>query len=102
MAKMSEKRIRPALTPEGRESQMISLAVDLAEKQLREGTASSQVISHYLKMSSSKEKVELEKLKLEKELIQAKTDNVRSQQKSEKMYAEVIEAMRKYSGADNE
>ena len=56
----SSRERRPALTPEARENQLISLAVDLAEKQLQEGTASSQVITHYLKLGSTKEKIEKE------------------------------------------
>ncbi len=97
-----KKSIRPAFTPEARENQLVSLAVDLAEKQLLEGTASSQVISHYLKLGSTKERIELEKLKLEKELIAAKTENVKSQQRSEQVYLEVLEAMKDYSGSNNE
>ena len=93
------KTIRPAFSPEARENQLISLAVDLAEKQLIDGTASSQVISHYLKLGSTKERVELEKLKLEKDLVAAKTENMRSAQRSEEMYAEVLKAMKRYSGA---
>ena len=65
----STRKIRPALTPEARENQLISLAVDLAEKQLQEGTASSQVITHYLKLGSTKERIEREILEKQKELI---------------------------------
>lgn len=88
----------PALDDESRENQMISLAINLAEKQLMEGTASSQVITHYLKLGSIKEKVELEKLKLEKELIAAKTDALQSQKRVEDLYANALNAMRNYSG----
>ena len=70
----SSRKRRPALTPEARENQMISLAVDLAEKQLREGTASSQVITHYLKLSTSKERLERDILEKQKELSTAKTE----------------------------
>lgn len=90
--------IRPALTPEARENQLISLAVDLAEKQLQEGTASSQVITHYLKLGSTKERIEKEILEKQKELISAKTEAIRSAEKIEKLYSEAISAMRKYSG----
>ena len=68
-----KKEIRPALTPEARENQLIYLATELAEQQLRDGTASSQVITHYLKLGSSKEKIEKEILERQKELITAKT-----------------------------
>ena len=72
----STRKRRPALTPEARENQMIALAVDLAEKQLMEGTASSQVITHFLKLGSSKAELEREKLAMENELIRAKTESI--------------------------
>ena len=90
----SRKKMRPALTPEARENQMISLAVDLAEKQLMEGTASSQVITHYLKLGSTKERIEKEILEKQKELIDAKTQSLKSAQRLEELY----EAMKQYSG----
>ena len=75
------RKLRPALTPEAEENQMISLAVDLAKKQLMEGTASSQVITHFLKLGSSKEKLEREKLEKENELLRAKTEALQSAKK---------------------
>ena len=96
------RRIRPALTPEARENQMIALAVDLAEKQLMEGTASSQVITHYLKLGSTKERIEKEILEKQKELIAAKTENLKSAKRIEELYAEAISAMRRYSGHGDE
>lgn len=89
---------RPALTPEARENQMIALAVDLAEQQLRDGTASSQVITHYLKLGSTKEKIEKEILEKQKELITAKTEQLKSQKRIEELYTDAIAAMRRYSG----
>ena len=89
---------RPAMSPEARENQMIAYAVDLAEKQLREGTASSQVITHYLKLGSSKERLEREKLERENELLRAKAENLQSAQRSEEVYKEALKAMRMYSG----
>lgn len=94
----TQRKIRPALTPEARENQLISLAVDLAEKQLMEGTASSQVITHYLKLGSTKEKIEKEILEKQKELISAKTENLKSAKRIEELYADAINAMRKYNG----
>lgn len=93
---------RPALTPEARENQLISLAVDLAEKQLREGTASSQVITHYLKLGSTKEKIEKEILEKQKELIEAKTQSLQSAKRIEELYTSALEAMRNYSGQVND
>lgn len=94
---MSSK-IRPAINPEQRENQMISLAVDLAEKQLLEGTASSQVITHYLKLGTTKEKIERDILEKQKELITAKTEALKSQKKVEELYAKALTAMRRYNG----
>lgn len=91
---------RPAITPEARENQMVTLAVDLAEKQLRDGTASSQVITHFLKIASSKERLEREILAQQKELIEAKTAALKSQKRVEELYEEAIDAMRRYSGSE--
>ena len=106
MAKVKEtsstRKRRPALTPEGRDNQLISLAVNLAEKQLRDGTASSQVITHYLKMGSQKERLELEIKEKEKELITAKTEALQSQKRSEELFAEAMKAFRTYSGQGGE
>ena len=92
------KKRRPGLTPESRENQMISLAVDLAEKQLQEGTASSQVITHFLKLGSTKQQLEKQKLEEENKLLRAKTENLQSMGRIEELYEEAINAMRNYSG----
>lgn len=94
----SSKKIRPALTPEARENQMISLAVDLAEKQLLEGTASSQVITHYLKLGSSREKLEQERLREGNNLARAKTKAIDSTDELKSLYKNAIDAFRIYSG----
>lgn len=98
----SPRKMRPALTPEARENQLISLAVDLAEKQLQEGTASSQVITHYLKLGSTKERIEKEILEKQKELIIAKTEAMQSAKRVEELYSNALDAMRRYSGNGNE
>ena len=90
--------MRPGMTPEARENQMIALAVDLAEQQLREGTASSQVITHYLKLGSTKERIEKEILEKQKELISAKTEALQSAKRIEELYTNALNAMRNYSG----
>lgn len=94
-----DSEYRPALTNEGRENQLIGLAVDLAEKQLREGTASSQVITHYLKLAASKEKskIEMDILKEQKELISAKTDSIRSAKRMDELYEEAMKALSSYT-----
>lgn len=96
------RKMRPALTPEARENQMIALAVDLAERQLMEGTASSQVITHYLKLGSTKERIEKEILEKQKELIAAKTESLQSSKRIEELYANAINAMKRYSGHGDE
>lgn len=97
-ADTTKKRSRPALSPEARENQLIALAVNLAEQQLRDGTASSQVITHYLKLGSSKEKLEREILKEQKKLIEAKTENLQSTKRIEELYENAMNAMRQYDG----
>ena len=92
------KRRRPAISPEARENQMISYAIDLAEKQLIEGTASSQVITHFLKLGSTKERIEKEILEKQKDLIEAKTKAYQASDEIKELYAEALKAMRTYSG----
>lgn len=91
-------RRKPATTPEGRENQMVSLAIDLAETQIREGTASSQVITHYLKLGSSREQLEQERLAHENELTSVKIEAIKSAERIEEMYAKALEAMSSYRG----
>lgn len=94
----SAKKMRPALTPEARENQLISLAVDLAEQQLLDGTASSQVITHYLKLGTSRERLEQKRIEQEIELQKAKTKAYASAEEIKVMYGEALKAMRSYSG----
>lgn len=97
-ASSSSKKIRPALSPEARENQLIALAVDLVEQRLLNGTASSQETTHFLKLGSMKNQLEMEKLKEENRLLQAKTESIQSAKKIEELYTEAINAMRRYSG----
>lgn len=94
----TSKKRRPAISPEARENQMISYAMDLAEKQLLEGTASSQVITHYLKLGSQRERLEHELKLKELELTTAKTEQLRSMKRSEELMEKAISAFRNYSG----
>ena len=98
----SSRKMRPALTPEARENQMIALAVDLAERQLREGTASSQVITHYLKLATVQEKLKNDKLIEENKLLKARTEQIESTKRSEELMAEAIKAFRTYGGQDDD
>ena len=86
---------RPALTPEARENQLISMAYDAAERQFQEGTASSQVITHFLKLGTVK-------AELENKLLRAKTESLQSTQRIEELYSEAIKAMQRYSGRGGE
>ena len=97
-SRSSEKQTtsRPPMTLEAQENLMISLAVQCAEKQLRDGTASSQVITHYLKLGSTKEKLEKEK---QKELMDAKTRSINSNGEAKELYEKALTAFRRYSGA---
>ena len=94
----STKPMRPALTPEAREQQLIYLATDLAAKQLQEGTASSQVITHYLKLGSMREKLERERLAHENELLRAKTKAIENAEETKVLYEQAIKAIRNYAG----
>lgn len=88
----------PATTPEGRENQLIASAVDLAEKQLQEGTATSQVITHYLKLGSTRERLEQERLERENELLQVKIEAMASAKRVEELYEAALSAMKSYAG----
>lgn len=90
--------MRPAITPEGRESQLVSLAYDLAEQHMREGTASSQEITHFLKLGSSIERLKMKNLEEENKLLRAKTSALESQKEYGKLVQDALKAFRSYSG----
>ena len=92
------RQIRPALTPEARQNQLIALATDLVEKRLIEGTASSQETTHFLKLATQEAKLKVKILEKQEELISAKTESIKSSQRTEELYRDAIIAMRKYSG----
>ena len=87
-------KMRPALTPEARENQMIALAVDVAEEQMRNGTASSQIITHYLKLGTMRERLEMKRIEQEIELQKAKTKAIDNMEESRILYENAIKAMR--------
>lgn len=95
---METIRNRPARTPEARENRLISLAYDLVEQRLIDGTATSQETTHFLKLGSTKERIEREILERQKDLITAKTEALKSQKRVEELYADAIAAFRSYSG----
>lgn len=94
------RRTRPATTPEGRENQLVALAVERAEQQLRDGTASAQVITHYLKLGSTREQLEQERLRQEVALLNAKVQAMEESKNIESLYTNAIAAMRSYAGQD--
>jgi hypothetical protein len=93
-----ERNRKPATTPEAREGEMVSLATDLAEQQIREGSASSQVITHFLKLGSTRERLEQERLEHENELTRVKIEAIESQKRVEELYMQALQAMRSYAG----
>lgn len=97
-----KKSRRRATTPEAREDQMVNAAIDLAEEQIRQGTASSQVITHFLKLGSTRERLEQERIAHENDLLQVKREAIESQKRIEELYANAIGAMRAYQGAEDE
>lgn len=88
----------PATTPEGRENQLIAMAMDEAERQIRGGTATSQLLTHFLKLGSTREDLEKQRLRSENELLKAKVEDLGSQKKTEELYAKALKAMKTYSG----
>lgn len=90
----------PATTPQGRENQLISMAYDLAEKQLADGTASAQVISLFLKAGSTREVLEKQRLEHEVELMRVKAEQIEREKDVEKVMVEALEAMRSYKGEE--
>lgn len=98
----SRTRRPPARTPEAREAQLVGMAVDLAERQLADGTASTQVITHFLKLAGEREKLEKEKLRQENELLKARITAIGSAAEVQKLYTDALNAMRAYSGQEVE
>lgn len=96
------RKTPPAQSLEARENQLTALATDLAEKQLRDGTASPSVITHFLKLASTRQQLEIEKLRSETEYLRAKADAVQSNQRTEELYTEAIAAMRVYNGIEDD
>ena len=102
MKSTKNRKIRPALSPEARENQLIALATDLVEQRLLDGTASSQETTYFLKQGSVKTRYEIEKLKEENALLKAKTESIQSQKNIEDLYNKAIKALKSYSGRSEE
>lgn len=97
---ISKQAFAPAMTPEGRENQLISMAVDLAEQKLRDGTASSQLVTHFLKLGTEKARIEKEILEEQRKYLAAKTESINESKHVEELYSNAINAMRSYSGME--
>lgn len=91
-------KFRPATTPEGREAQLVSMAIDLVEKQIQDGTVSSQVLTHYLKLGSTREKLEQDRLRRENDVLAAKLESMASAKRVEELYEQALNAMKSYAG----
>lgn len=102
MTRISKRVSPPAITPEARENQLISLAYNEVERRIRDGSATSQELTVFLKAGSQRNRIEIEKLKHENEMLRAKTEAIESAKKEEELYAEVIDALRKYSGDEDD
>ena len=100
-AKETKPRRPPATTVEAREHQLTAMAYDLAEKQIAAGTASSQVITHFLKIGTVREELERERLRKENILLEARADQIESGKRIEELYGEAIESMRQYNGSED-
>ena len=96
------ERLRPGLTPEADENQLISLSIDAAKKMLIEGRAPTSIVLHYLKLATSKERLDRELKEKQKELMEAKRQALESQAKVEQLYVDAMKAMRKYGGQDDD
>lgn len=98
----SNKKIKSAITTEGRENQLIALAMDLVEKRIVEGTATSQEVTHFLRLGSTRERLEKERLEKDIDLLVAKKINLESLERMERIAEDAVNAMRRYSGSIND
>ena len=98
----SRKSVRPALSPENREKQLISMAMDLVEQRLIDGTASSQETTHFLKLATSKARLETQLLEAQSELAVAKAENIKYAQRKDEEFKAAVAAMMRYQGRDED
>lgn len=100
--KARRRKTPPAKTIEGRENQLINKAMNLAEEQIEHGTATSQVITHFLKLGTTRERLEQDKLRRENDLLRAKVEHLEQAKVVEELYADALRAMKTYSGQEDE
>lgn len=101
MGKKSLPKFPPPSTPEARENQLIAMAYDEAEERIRNGTASSQLITHFLKLGSEKARLEKEILIAQEALMRSKKERIDSDRNAEELFREAMESFREYSGENN-
>lgn len=101
-SKPKRRALPPPLTPEEQENQLIFKAMNLVEQQIDEGTASAQVLTHFLKLGSTREQLEQERLRQDNELLKAKVEQLQANSRMEEIYTNAILAMRSYQGVDDE
>lgn len=89
---------RPAISPEGRLNQLISMALDLTEERIKDKTASNDLLKEFVRMGNIKSKLEIEKMRYETELVKAKTDAIKSESNAEQLFADAMKAMSEYTG----
>lgn len=99
---MAKRKTPPPATPEAKEQELISLAVAQAEEQLRNKTAPTQVVVHYLKLASSKDKLEREMLSKKTELVSAQTESIKAQKRMDELYENALNAMKLYNGQEDD
>lgn len=99
---LAPRRRSPAKTPEERESILVSMAMDRIEQQIADGTASSQVLTHFAKLGSSRESLEQERLRNENEVLRKKVETMQAAVDVKNLMTEALKAFRGYSGEDEE
>lgn len=99
---LGKRKDAPAITPEAREQQMIAKAERLAEQKLEDGTASPQIIVHYLRLGTTRALLEQELLKTKNDLMTAQAEAVRAQAQLETMFNDAVKVFTKYSGQDED
>lgn len=98
--KSTRRSYGPVRTPQAKENQLIDMAFKLAQEKLQNGTASSQLITHFLKLATTREELENDRLRAELDLSRAKIKQIESQATSQELYAEALSAFRSYSGSN--
>ena len=101
ISEVPKRRLPPTLTPEAEENQLIALATEAAKQQLLDGTASAQVITHFLKLGSRREKLEQSMMEEKAAYLAAKTEAIKATKRMEELYADALAAMKRYSGEND-